>query len=58
MCEAGNETYLPGKAVIGNVPAASVANKRELTIREQDLAGEPYPSSTLKALGISKGKKK
>ena len=44
--------------LIGNVPAASVANKRELTIREQDLAGEPYPSSTLKALGISKGKKK
>ena len=58
VCEAGNETYIPGKAVIGNLPAASVTNNRELTSREQDLFGEKYPSTTLKALGLAKGKKK
>jgi virulence factor Mce-like protein len=58
VCEAGNETYLEGKAVIGNVPSIDVANKRELTTRGQDLSGEPYPSATLTALGIAKGKKK
>jgi hypothetical protein len=58
VCEAGNETYLEGKAVIGNVPSVDVANKRELTTRGQDLSGEPYPSATLTALGIAKGKKK
>jgi hypothetical protein len=58
LCEAGNEEYLLGKAVIGNVPAASVSHNRELTKREQDLFGEPYVASTLKALGLAKGKKK
>jgi virulence factor Mce-like protein len=58
LCEAGNETYLEGKAVIGNLPANSVANKRELTTRGQDLRGEPYPAATLKALGLVKAKKK
>jgi ABC-type transporter Mla subunit MlaD len=55
VCEAGNETYLPGKQVIGNLPAASTANNRELTSRELDLFGEKYPSSTLRALGLTKG---
>jgi virulence factor Mce-like protein len=58
LCEAGNETYQPGKAVFGNVPAGAAANKRELTTREQSLFGEKYPSTTLKALGLVKGKKK
>ncbi|HEY4427682.1 MAG TPA: MlaD family protein [Solirubrobacteraceae bacterium] len=58
VCEAGNESYLEGKAVIGNAPASAVANKRELTTREQNLSGEPYPAATLKALGLTKGKKK
>ncbi len=58
VCEAGNETYLPGKSVTGNLPAASVTSNRELTSREQDLFGEKYPSATLKALGLSTGKKK
>ena len=58
LCEAGNETYQPAKAVIGNVPASAVSTNRELTTREQDLFGEKYPSTTLKALGLAKGKKK
>ena len=58
VCEAGNETYLPGKAVIGNLPASSLTSNRELTTREQNLFGEKYPSATLKALGLEKAKSK
>jgi virulence factor Mce-like protein len=58
LCEAGNETYLPGQAVIGNAPASAVSKHREFTSRSQNLYGEPYPSSTLTALGLTKGKKK
>jgi virulence factor Mce-like protein len=61
VCESGNETYEKGKAVVGNLPAASVATNRELTTREQNLYGEKYPAATLKDLGIStkaKGKGK
>jgi virulence factor Mce-like protein len=54
LCEAGNETYLPGKAVVGNLPAASVTANRELTSREQNLFGEKYSSTALKALGLTK----
>ncbi|HKH79595.1 MAG TPA: MlaD family protein [Solirubrobacteraceae bacterium] len=54
VCEAGNETFTPGKSVIGNLPAASVGSNRELTSREQNLFGEKYPSSTLEALGLGK----
>jgi hypothetical protein len=53
LCEAGNETWLPGKAVTSNVPSA-VSPNRELTSREQNLFGEKYPPATLKALGLSK----
>lgn len=58
VCEAGNESFLPGKAVIGNLPAASVTRNRELTSREDNLFGERYSAATLKALGLSTGKKK
>jgi virulence factor Mce-like protein len=52
LCEAGNENYVPGQAEIGNLPASDVSNNREITSRNDDLFGEPYPASTLKALGI------
>jgi virulence factor Mce-like protein len=53
QCEAGNETYLPGKAVIGNVPG-NTGNNHEVTSRNESLFGQPYPSATLKALGLTK----
>ena len=53
VCEAGNETYEPGKAVIGNVPLSSVADHRELTTREENLFSEKYEPATLKALGLA-----
>jgi virulence factor Mce-like protein len=58
-CEAGNEPYTPGQAVIGNVPG-NVGTKHETTTREQNLFSETYPTSTLEALGLksSKGAKK
>jgi virulence factor Mce-like protein len=58
VCEAGNETFIPEKTTIGNLPANDVSTHRELTSRKQDLFGETYPSTTLKALGLSKGKGK
>jgi virulence factor Mce-like protein len=59
VCEAGNETYIPKQAVIGNLPAADVSKNREITSRETDLFGETYPAETLKSLGIPpKGKSK
>lgn len=54
VCEAGNETYVPGNAAIGNAPASAVSNNREFTSREDDLLGEKYPAATLKALGLTK----
>jgi len=60
-CEAGNETYVAGKPSIGNLPASEVGKNREFTSRENNVFGEKYPESTLKALGLtssSKGKKK
>jgi virulence factor Mce-like protein len=58
-CEAGNEPYTKGQAVIGNVPG-NLGTNHEATTREQNLYGEPYPSTTLEALGLksSKGAKK
>ncbi len=53
VCEAGNEPYLPGKAVIGNVPS-SIGSNHELTSRNESLFGVPYSSATLKALGLTK----
>jgi virulence factor Mce-like protein len=54
LCEAGNETWLPGQAVTTNLPASAVAPNRELTTREQSLFGEKYPPEQLKALGLAK----
>ncbi len=56
VCEAGNETYIPEKTTIGNLPAADVSKNRELTTREQNVYGEKYPEATLKALGLAKPK--
>jgi virulence factor Mce-like protein len=53
VCEAGNEVYLSGKAVIGH--ASNLTSRREITKRDTDLFGEKYPSTTLKALGLAKG---
>lgn len=52
VCEAGSEPYLPGKAVIGNVPA-SVGAKTERPKRNEDLFGETYSSQTLADLGLT-----
>jgi virulence factor Mce-like protein len=57
LCEAGNEKYVVGKMVVGNLPAGGSTNNRELTSREQNLFGEKYPSTTLRSLGLGKGKK-
>jgi len=60
-CEAGNETFIPGKAVIGNVPGNS-GTTHDVTTRSQNLLGLEYPPATLQDLGLksssSKGKKK
>jgi ABC-type transporter Mla subunit MlaD len=58
LCEAGNEKFVVGKMVVGNTPPGGSTNNRELTSRAQNLFGEKYPSATLKALGLSSGKKK
>jgi hypothetical protein len=51
VCEAGRQTFLPGQAVIGNVPAADVTSGTENTTRKTNLFNETYPTSTLEALG-------
>jgi hypothetical protein len=56
VCEAGNEEYKAGEAVIG--AASQVGTNRELTRREDGLDGEPYEGEQLKALGIVKPKPK
>ena len=58
VCEAANETYEPGKAVLGNLPAASVATQREVTNREENLFGQKYSAEQLKNHGISTATKK
>jgi hypothetical protein len=57
VCEAGRMTFLPGQAVIGNVPAADVQKGTELTTRKTNLFGANYPESTLSALGEAPAKK-
>jgi hypothetical protein len=54
-CEAGNETYTKGQAVIGNL-STNVGTKHEATKREESLYGEKYPSQTLEALGLTSSK--
>ncbi len=58
VCEAANESYEKGKAVIGNLPAASVAAQREITSREQNLFGQKYSAEQLKNLGVATAKPK
>jgi virulence factor Mce-like protein len=58
LCEAGNESWLPGHAVTSTLPASAVSSNRELTTREQNLFGEKYGPETLKALGLTKAKGK
>lgn len=55
VCEAGNEEYVAGHSVIGNLAPSQVANNREFTSRGYGLGGESekYPEATLKALGIA-----
>ena len=57
VCEAGNEGYEKGKALVGNLPASLVAKNREITSRSENLYGEKYLASTLKDLGLVKAKK-
>jgi virulence factor Mce-like protein len=56
-CEAGNETYVPGQTVIGHAPG-NAGTTHEATTREQNLFGNPYPSATLKDLGVEGAKEK
>jgi phospholipid/cholesterol/gamma-HCH transport system substrate-binding protein len=58
VCEAANEIFEPGKAVIGNNTAAKVSNARELTTREENLFGQKYSAEQLKNLGVSTAKPK
>ena len=55
LCEAGNESYVPAQAVIGNAPASAVLHNREFTDRATNLFAEKYPAATLRALGLTKG---
>ncbi len=50
-CEAGNENFIPGRTVIGNVPG-NVGTTHDVTTRSQNLLGLEYPSATLQDLGI------
>jgi virulence factor Mce-like protein len=58
VCETGNENYVAGHPEIGNLPAGDVTDNRELTGREDDLFGNKYTPTTLKALGIVTAKPK
>jgi virulence factor Mce-like protein len=55
VCEAGNEPYIVGKQVIGNVPA-KIGTGKELTHRKENLFRETYPAQTLADLGLGKSK--
>lgn len=58
VCEAGRINYAAKKTMIGNVPSSQVTPGTEFTERKNDLYGEAYPTSTLKALGIETSKPK
>jgi virulence factor Mce-like protein len=58
VCEAGRTKFIPGQAVIGNVPVANVTPGTEFTSRGTDLYGEPYSPTQKKALGIASPTKK
>jgi ABC-type transporter Mla subunit MlaD len=48
-CEAGNQPYVPGKAVIGNT-STTLGTNHDVTKRSESLFGETYPASTLQYL--------
>ncbi|MHB1538874.1 MAG: MlaD family protein [Solirubrobacteraceae bacterium] len=50
-CEAGNEEYARGPAVVGNAPSTT-GNATEQLTRKDNRYGEPYSSAEQKALGI------
>ncbi len=56
VCEAGQEEYIPGQAVLGGVPKARSGT--ELTSRKTDLFGEPYSTAQQQALGLVQPAKK
>jgi len=56
-CEAGNEEYITGKAVIGNAPGTT-GTVHELTTRNENLFAEKYPPAVLKNLGLPTGEPK
>jgi hypothetical protein len=56
VCEAGNEEYKAGEAVIG--AASQVGTNREFTRREDGLDGEPYEGEQLAAIPLVKAKPK
>jgi virulence factor Mce-like protein len=58
VCEAGNETYAPGKLTVGTLPSSELSTNREITNREYNLFGNKYPTATLEALGIAKAASK
>jgi hypothetical protein len=58
VCEAGRTKFIPGQAVLGNVPASDVEAGTEFTSRETDLYGETYSATQKKALGLVKETKK
>ncbi|HTW41708.1 MAG TPA: MlaD family protein [Solirubrobacteraceae bacterium] len=53
LCEAGNEEYVPGQMLVGNLPEGKSATNREITSREENLFGEKYSPEQLRALGLS-----
>jgi virulence factor Mce-like protein len=57
VCEAGNEKFIVGKAVVGSAPGSS-GTAHDATKRSQNLVGLEYPSSTLRDLGLTKPKPK
>jgi virulence factor Mce-like protein len=58
LCEAGNETFIREKTIIGNLPASDVTGNRELSTRETNLFGAKYLPPTLKALGVQQASAK
>ena len=55
VCEAGNETYVPASAVIGNLPASDVTTQpRNHAAAKTTCSAKSTRAATLKALGLAK----
>jgi hypothetical protein len=57
-CEAGNQGYTPGALQIGRAASPPSKPKKEITGRKENLYGRESPPSTLKDLGLGKGRAK